>query len=113
MLVKNRRGPPIHINPVCDIQNIALTVVLSNMHIVDTGVPLSRREANGVYAKIGVHLVKGWVLLEAIGITAFHAGVGDFLQKHHKQDLDKAVEEMSKCANTRIPIFSLLHALPE
>jgi len=60
MLIKNRRGTPIHINPVCDIQNIVLNGVLSNMHIifVVTGIPLSKRYANGVYAKIGVHLVK-------------------------------------------------------
>jgi hypothetical protein len=31
--MENRRGPPIHINPVCDIQNIALNVVLCNRHI--------------------------------------------------------------------------------
>ena len=63
MLIKDRKGPPIHIIPACDIQNIALNGVLPNMHIifVDTGVPLSRRQANGVYAKIGVHLMKGWV----------------------------------------------------
>ena len=79
MLMKNRRGPPIHINPVCDIQNIVLNGVLSNMHIifVVTGIPLSKRYANGVYAKIGVHLVKGWVLLEAIGNTVCFADVGD------------------------------------
>jgi hypothetical protein len=51
------------------------------MHIlfVDTGIPLSKRQANGLYAKIGVHLVKGWVLLEAIGNTACYADVGDLL----------------------------------
>jgi len=49
------------------------------MHIffVDTGAPLSKLRANGVYAKIGVHLVKGWVLLEAIGNTVCFADVGD------------------------------------
>ena len=85
------------------------------MHIifVVTGVPFSRRQPNSVHAKIGVHLVKGWVLLDAIGNSALYAQVGDFLQKHHEKDLDTAMKEFTMCANTRIPIFSLLHALPE
>ena len=110
MLTKNRRGPPIHVNPVCNIH-----VVLSNRHIifVVTGAPLGKRNANGVYAKIGVHLLKGWVLLEAVGNTALYADVGNFLMQMHRIDLDTAMEEFTMCANARIPIFSLLHALPE
>jgi hypothetical protein len=114
MLIKDRKGPPIHIIPACDIQNIALNGVLPNMHIifVDTGVPLSRRQANGVYAKIGVHLVKGWVLLEAVGNTTFYADVGNFLKQKHRADLDTAMKELTMCANTRIPIFSCCMPCP-
>jgi len=72
---------------------------------VYTGKPLSKRQANGVYAKIGVHLVRGWMLLQAIGTYALFAQVGAFLEKHHEKDLDEALKEMSRCANTRIPFF--------
>jgi hypothetical protein len=84
------------------------------MHIifVVTGVPFSRRQPNSVHAKIGVHLVKGWVLLDAIGNSALYAQVGDFLQKHHEKDLDTAMKEMSGCANTRIPIFTCCMCCP-
>jgi hypothetical protein len=80
MLIKNRRGPPIHINPVCDIQNIVLNGVLSNRHIifVVTGIPFSKR-ADGLYNKIGVHRGRGWVHLESVGYTAMYADVGNFL----------------------------------
>jgi len=96
MLIKNRRRPPIHINPVCIIQNIVLNGVSSNMHIifVDTGVTISRRKANSMYAKIGVHLVKGWVVLERDENTACFADVGDFLDEHHKTDLDREMKAL-------------------
>jgi len=71
------------------------------------------RRTDGVYGKIGVHLLKGWVLLEAVGNTALYADVGNFLMQMHRIDLDTAMEEFTMCANARIPIFSLLHALPE
>jgi len=114
MSVNNRRGPPIHISPVCDIQNIALNVVLSTLHIifVDTGVLLSRRQANGVYATIGVHLVKGWVLLEAIENSALYAQVGDFLQKLHEQ-AGQGVGGDVKVRQYPHSNFFLLNALPE
>ena len=113
MLIKNRRGPPIHINPVCDIQNIVLNGVLSNRHIifVVTGAPLSRR-ADGLYNKIGVNLVKGWVLLESVGNTAMYADVGNFLQQKHSADLEMVMTELTMCADTRIPIFSLCMPCP-
>jgi hypothetical protein len=81
--------------------------VLPTVHIIFvwTGIPLSRRQANGVYAKIGVHLVKGWVILEEIGNTALNADVGNFLMQYHGDDLNTAMEELTKCANTRIPNF--------
>jgi hypothetical protein len=72
---------------------------------VDTGKPLSKRQANGVYATIGVHLVRGWMLLHAIGNSKLFAQVGEFLQKYHERDLDEALQEMSRCANIRIPNF--------
>ena len=91
-----------------------LFCVIGILHIifVVTGAPMSRR-ANGVYAKIGVHLLKGWVLLQAVGNTEFYADDGNFLKQMHRTDLDTAMKEFTMCANTRIPIFSLLHALPE
>jgi len=79
---------------------------------VVTGVPLNKRRANGVYAKIGVHPVKGWVFLEATGQTAFYADVGYFLQACHTADLDMEREALTRCANTRIQIFSCCMPCP-
>jgi len=65
-----------------------------------------------VYAKIGVHLVKGWVFMEATGQTALYADVGDFLQEYHRSDLDREREALTRCADTRIPIFSCCMPCP-
>ena len=87
---------------------------MSTLHIifVDTGVLLSRRQANGVYATIGVHLVKGWVLLEAIANSALYAQVGDFLQKLHEQ-AGQGVGGDVKVRQYPHSNFFLLNALPE
>ena len=45
------------------------------------------------------------MLLHAIGNSKLFAQVGEFLQKYHERDLDEALQEMSRCVNTRIPIF--------
>jgi hypothetical protein len=73
---------------------------------------MNSSRSGGVYNKIGVHLVKGWVLLEAVGYTAMYADVGYFLQQNHSADLKTAMTELTMCANTRIPISSCCMPCP-
>jgi hypothetical protein len=45
------------------------------------------KQKGGRYTVIGVHPVKSWAILEAMGQTALYADVGASLKLHHSLDL--------------------------